>query len=71
MSSLEEDIRLKDEEIMQLKSEKADLTEAMKVKKLMVTSLEIENKQLKTKVAMGRQCHSSKPGIIIIAMCTN
>ena len=40
----------------------ADLTEATKVKKLMVASLEIENKQLKTKVAMGQR-HSSKPGI--------
>lgn len=62
VSSLEEDIRLKDEEITQLKSEMANLTEATKVKKLMVASMEVENKQLKTRVAMG-QHQTSKPGL--------
>jgi hypothetical protein len=61
-TKVKKDIRLKDEEITQLKSEMANLTEATKVKKLMVASMEVENKQLKTRVAMS-QHQTSKPGL--------
>ena len=50
VSSREEDIRRKDTEITQLKTEIADLMESLKVKKLVVASMELENKQLKTRL---------------------
>ena len=63
---------LKDKENTQLKSKAADLMEAVKVKKLMVASLEVKKKQLKTRIAMGQR-HSTKADntIIIIIMYTN
>ena len=60
VSSLEEDIRLKDSEITQLKTEIADLTESLKVKKLVVASMELENKQLKTRIGRVKVPHQSK-----------